>query len=383
MTYQWFNESEMIGLKGHELILFGAGRGSEEVLDYFGESHLKVKIVSISDNDSSYWGKTLLGHEIIPPRQLRQKTFDMILVTSISGRTSIAHQLDCMGFQYGEDYLLIGSYPTACADRFREFLNEIGDISSLQGSTLLHVGPGGFLGLETLFYAFGARKVYSIDKNKFGINYPNITTLQQDYAKVSGDIAKFTPDNDGKESALGRFSDIFIYEEGQVFLDPKKIEFVYPMDICKLSFEEKSFDYVLSFGVLEHVADSEAAVSELMRVLKPGGTCFHTIVTQDHRSFSKIEGYTPFSFRSYSTQEWEKIAGSRFYQSRILPVEWKRFFEGNGFDITKFVIREKVEIDDQMASTFHSDFKKFSLEELSQVDCTIVARKNGAGARTK
>lgn len=42
-------------------------------------------------------------------------------------------------------------------------------------------------------------------------------------------------------------------------------------DILSLSFEDDRFDHVLCWGVLMHIPDLEKAISELARVLKPGG----------------------------------------------------------------------------------------------------------------
>ncbi len=42
-------------------------------------------------------------------------------------------------------------------------------------------------------------------------------------------------------------------------------------DACTLPFPDNHFDYVYSFGVLHHVADSQKAIDETHRVLKPGG----------------------------------------------------------------------------------------------------------------
>lgn len=42
-------------------------------------------------------------------------------------------------------------------------------------------------------------------------------------------------------------------------------------DICNLPFEENSFDVVFCNHVLEHIDDDKKAMSELYRVLKPGG----------------------------------------------------------------------------------------------------------------
>ncbi len=42
-------------------------------------------------------------------------------------------------------------------------------------------------------------------------------------------------------------------------------------DACNLPVADNCFDYVYSFGVLHHVADTERSIQEVFRVLKPGG----------------------------------------------------------------------------------------------------------------
>lgn len=48
-------------------------------------------------------------------------------------------------------------------------------------------------------------------------------------------------------------------------------------DIQKLSFADASFDFLMSFDVLEHVPDNAAAYCEIARVLRPGGSLVLTI----------------------------------------------------------------------------------------------------------
>jgi len=50
-------------------------------------------------------------------------------------------------------------------------------------------------------------------------------------------------------------------------------------DATKLPFADASFDRVITSEVLEHIQDDVAAVSELVRVLKPGGTIAATVPT--------------------------------------------------------------------------------------------------------
>jgi SAM-dependent methyltransferase len=55
-----------------------------------------------------------------------------------------------------------------------------------------------------------------------------------------------------------------------------------PADIMRLSFPDAMFDVVFVCFVLEHLADPPAALAELKRVLRPGGTI--TVIEGDHGS---------------------------------------------------------------------------------------------------
>jgi len=45
------------------------------------------------------------------------------------------------------------------------------------------------------------------------------------------------------------------------------------MDICKTDFPDDFFDAVMMFSIFEHMSDLAPALSEVKRILKPGGQC--------------------------------------------------------------------------------------------------------------
>ena len=57
-------------------------------------------------------------------------------------------------------------------------------------------------------------------------------------------------------------------------------------DATSLPFEDSSFDYVYSFGVLHHAQDTAASINEVFRVLKPGGEA--KIMLYNRHSFNEL-----------------------------------------------------------------------------------------------
>lgn len=64
-------------------------------------------------------------------------------------------------------------------------------------------------------------------------------------------------------------------EAGEITAD--KLIGVLRGDACRLPFPDASFDVVITSEVLEHVQDDVAAITEMVRVLKPGGRFAATV----------------------------------------------------------------------------------------------------------
>lgn len=61
------------------------------------------------------------------------------------------------------------------------------------------------------------------------------------------------------------------------YLKQNGIKDVVLVDGLKLPFNNNDFDIVVSFDVLEHIKEEDAALKEWQRVLKPGGSLFITV----------------------------------------------------------------------------------------------------------
>lgn len=114
------------------------------------------------------------------------------------------------------------------------------------------------------------------------------------------------------------------------------------MDAEKMSFPDASFDFIWSWGVIHHSADTRKIVKEMNRVLRPGG---RAIVMVYHRNWwtyyfklAFIQGVLRGQLRDLGSihriaQENIDGAFARYYTAR----EWRQLVSGC-FDVTRFEV---------------------------------------------
>lgn len=84
----------------------------------------------------------------------------------------------------------------------------------------------------------------------------------------------------GDLEVLGKFGDVTlvdIHPEALAAVPDHLVAEKRQADICNLPYEDNTFDFAVSFDVFEHIEDDAKAVSEIYRVLKPGGILLMTV----------------------------------------------------------------------------------------------------------
>lgn len=99
-------------------------------------------------------------------------------------------------------------------------------------------------------------------------------------------------------------------------------------DGVKIPFKNNTFDFVVTFDVLEHIEDQKRAVKEMLRVLKPGGRLLIYTLNKDDK---------------YTLDWWWEKMGADIYSRAMhkrelfLDTKWlKRTLKENGTEIIYF-----------------------------------------------
>lgn len=374
-TCRWIDCQALPGLPaGTRVALFGAGQGSVELLAVNAGLPAPYAFVAIADNDATMWGKELNGLPIVSPAELQAMTDVVILITTISGKEAVSRQLEGMGLTAGRDFFAVGCYPSAAAGNLRLALEYDRQWNiAPPGARVLHVGPGGFLGLECCLAALGCETV-SMDAYAFGVSYPDVSARIGEYRGMLGHLRACPGLGARAEGLEERFDALFLERNGRALLDESRVRYLHPHRFSAIPLEDESVDLALSFAVLEHVRDPARAVREIHRVLRPGGMALQRVVTRDHRSFGQVSGYHPFSYLLHDEEEWETINRDKFHQNRLLPREWEALFQER-MELLDVKRLERANLDEPSRAAILARRPNLRAADLDMVNCDILVRK--------
>jgi GT2 family glycosyltransferase len=84
------------------IVIFGCGPGG--ALGMSLAQRCGWQVVRFVDNNREAWGSRIAGIPVKSPASLRAHDFDLVIVSSRSGKEQICNQLRSMGFRKGEDF---------------------------------------------------------------------------------------------------------------------------------------------------------------------------------------------------------------------------------------------------------------------------------------
>lgn len=90
-----------------------------------------------------------------------------------------------------------------------------------------------------------------------------------------------------------------------------------PVEQSPLPFQDNHFDTVLSFQVIEHVPSVANYLSEIRRVLKPGGTFICATPDRRWRLFPRQRPFNVFHLEEWAPQEMEQLLAPVFDKTSV------------------------------------------------------------------
>jgi ubiquinone/menaquinone biosynthesis C-methylase UbiE len=133
-------------------------------------------------------------------------------------------------------------------------------------------------------------------------------------------------------------------------------------DAEKLPYENESFDFVYSFGVVHHTPDTKKAIAEIYRVLKPGGRCWLSVYNKNSIFFwwsiFLVEYLLKMGRRKRSLkQQLSLIEYPNINENMVIKLYKRREFEKmfHYFSNVKTHIRHLLPVDIAYVSAFYSN----------------------------
>lgn len=122
-------------------------------------------------------------------------------------------------------------------------------------------------------------------------------------------------------------------------------------DLTKLTYPDASFRFVFSWGVIIHIREVEKALSELSRIVAPGGS-LALYVTNDDSWDKKIEDFSRLVLRKPLDREalplgsgvWYEMHGEKIWVWQFAADALAKEMAGYGLNLRHHVVGEYTEI---------------------------------------
>ena len=220
-----------------------------------------------------------------------------------------------------------GSIEIEAAKIIAEFDFFASSIGSLEGLVIAEIGPGDAVGLAPMLISSGAVSYFAIDRFLGDVWGERANELYRELERQRG------PFIDGWRN--------------RVVLHPASIE--------APSEGLAQFDVIISFDVIEHLADVSPAVRNMVSLLKPDGRMIHRVDYGAHGIWSTAED--PLIFLELPNWLWRAMGSNRGYPNRVPHSEFIRLLQASNLTVAERVTRScgPTVLDAEIACGFAAD----------------------------
>lgn len=237
--------------------------------------------------------------------------------------------------------------------------------SFLQDKVVLEYGPGDIPGVALLLVAYGARKVYCVDRFPLvSISSKNLDVIHQLANMLS-------------EPERQRFDQCFknpkAPEEG---FNPERIEYLVRPN--GMSGMQNEVDIVLSRAVLEHVNDLDATFEDMLQAMKPDAISVHQVDLRSHG----LHMSNPLDFLSPPNWLWQLMHSHKGVPNRWRADRYEIIIQQLGVKL--IIFKPTVQFERSSVSsirpTLATPFRQVSDEQLAWQGFWLAFRKMNSHA---
>jgi len=239
---------------------------------------------------------------------------------------------------------------------FREYFEILGEAPEtyLRGKTLLEYGPGDCPGVALLMLAYGAKKVFCVDR------FPMLTESQKNRAAIEMVLRELPPEHQLRARGAYR--------------DATRIEYlVRPSGLSGL---REEVDFVYSRSVLEHVDDVPATFADMAVAMKPGALAIHKVDLKSHG----LHRENQLDFLSWPKPLWDLMFSEKGFPNRWRVDHYRRAIRSAGLRavlLEATAYAQAVEVA-QVRPYLAAPFRQLPDEDLAWLGFWLVCTKASA-----
>ena len=198
----------------------------------------------------------------------------------------------------------------------------LGPAATLEGKTILELGPGADLGAGVLTLMYGAKKYNTIDVHNLAKATP-----QQFYQELFDHIENNVKDAKVGVDFLRRQLELTLRGQGD------KIRYVHDKNFDVSVFAEEGIDLVVSQAAFEHFDDVGEVITQLSKVIKAGAVLIAEVDLRTHTRW--IRDADPLNIYRYADPLYDALR-FRGSPNRLRPFEYEQILKKTAGRIFRF-----------------------------------------------